>query len=696
MADATHEEDMEAVSLGPSCAGAAAPAPAAEPIKVSLRVSAGIASEDLTMKMCVTVQPPPEGERQPSDIICVIDNSGSMGMEATIVGAGGAAESHGLSLLDVAKHGVRTIVHTLTGKDRLGIVSFNHNSRVLLPMTDMTKEGQEKAGEALDNLVSGGGTNIWDGLSAGLELLAPAAKEPGHFGHVMLLTDGESTMRETIIPNLFSYKDQHEGLPGTVNTFGFGYNLDSQLLVGLANAGSGTYSFIPDAGFVGTAFVNMTSNLLATMGKDVYMTLDKPEAGAEIAEPLVHAGWTVEDKGEYLRVGLGNLQYGQSKDVVVPVTLASAEAASELGAGLEFEDINRQKVTVEFTPGKIASAADGEEAALAVEEQWCRCRFVEALQQGMGAAVTKSSSDVTNAQRLVAMAGAAIKASPAAGRKRVQELLEDVLGQSTMALSEDTYFVKWGCHYLPSVMFAHKLQICNNFKDPGVQGYGGPLFERLREEADDIFCKMPAPKPTARCYASYSTPSYGGGGSAPAAPVSMAAYNNPYAGCVDGASHATMADGSVRQVAELAKGDRVAGPGGAAAEVVALACAPCPDGRARLVELQGGLRLTPFHPVLVEGEWRFPIDIGEAEEYPCEAVYSFVLEGAPAMCVGGVPCIALGHGIEDGAAKHPFFSSRRAVEELAALPGYAAGRVELGPGSALRDPETGLVCGFSA
>merc|ERR1719329_1499421 len=69
------------------------------------------------------------------------------------------------------------------------------------------------------------------------------------------------------------------------------------------------------------------------------------------------------------------------------------------------------------------------------------------------------------------------------------------------ALSKDEWYAKWGVHYLPSLMCAHLSQQCNNFKDPGVQAYGGGLFANLRDEADDIFCSLPPPKPTARAAA---------------------------------------------------------------------------------------------------------------------------------------------------------------------------------------------------
>jgi Mg-chelatase subunit ChlD len=56
------------------------------------------------------------GKRAPLDICCVIDVSGSMSTEALMPAdptTGAPAESTGLSVLDVVKHALRTIVSTL-------------------------------------------------------------------------------------------------------------------------------------------------------------------------------------------------------------------------------------------------------------------------------------------------------------------------------------------------------------------------------------------------------------------------------------------------------------------------------------------------------------------------------------------------------------------------------------------------------
>jgi len=441
------------------------------------------------------------------------------------MGASGNAESHGLSLLDVAKHGVRTIVKALNANDRLAVVAFNNQASDVFPLTAMNEAGQKMAEKELDGLQSGGGTNIWDGLVAGLNALR-AVPANNRFAHVMLLTDGESQNREAILPNLEAYKQQHEGLPGTINTFGFGYQLDSKLLVNMANAGSGAYSFIPDAGFVGTCFVNMMSQLLVTMAKGVFLTVEKPE-NAVLLDPQVHGTWQAEDMKDFWNIGVGTLQYGQSKDIVMRFKLK--KASTEVFAAARYEDVSRKQVDIQGVTAQVGGPVD-EAAMLGVEEQWCRSRYVEVLVHVITQAETSRSQDQTRQglQKVMDLAEE-VKSSPAIFLDTTKTLLEDIQGQSSEALSRHEWYWRWGLHYLPSVVFAHKLQICNNFKDPGVQHYGGDLFRSIRDEADDIFCKLPAPKPTARTYARTSmSSSYAGG--AVRAPINMAAYNDASAG----------------------------------------------------------------------------------------------------------------------------------------------------------------------
>ena len=108
----------------------------------------------------------------------------------------------------------------------------------------------------------------------------------------------------------------------TISTFGFGYNMDSLLLVDMALTGSGTYSFIPDASFVGTVFVNIVSNLLVAMAQEVFCDL-QCEDGVEISK--VRGDYAHTKTWSGCRISLGTLQIGQLRDIALQVLVAKPE-----------------------------------------------------------------------------------------------------------------------------------------------------------------------------------------------------------------------------------------------------------------------------------------------------------------------------------------------------------------------------------
>ena len=65
-------------------------------------------------------------------------------------------------------------------------------------------------------------------------------------------------------------------IPCRIFTFGFGYELDSEMLSEISNAGSGAYNFIPTAAMVGTVFVNAISNIRTTFATNAKIKLDAP------------------------------------------------------------------------------------------------------------------------------------------------------------------------------------------------------------------------------------------------------------------------------------------------------------------------------------------------------------------------------------------------------------------------------------
>lgn len=152
--------------------------------------------------------------------------------------------------------------------------------------------------------------------------------------HTYLNIDGEPNIEPPRghIPMLQLYREKNQGrFPGTISTFGFGYGVKSLLLRDIAMVGGGMYAFIPDSGFVGTAFVNALANQLATMGMHATLSLEVP---SELHMSLARDGercvvgqtnGTVAITSWGVSVDVGNVKFGQKKDVVFRFSVPEAE-----------------------------------------------------------------------------------------------------------------------------------------------------------------------------------------------------------------------------------------------------------------------------------------------------------------------------------------------------------------------------------
>lgn len=179
---------------------------------------------EVTYSVSIEVPEPTGDRRLPVTVCCVVDTSGSMCSEASVQGV----ESSGLSMLDIVKHAVRTIITTLDHNDRFALVDFSDAGRVHLELTAMTPAGKELALQKVEVLKPGGMTNLWDGLLKGMEVLERAGDAVGN-GGVFLLTDGvpSNDPPRGYIPSMVRYREKlGKDYPGCINTFGFGYSLN--------------------------------------------------------------------------------------------------------------------------------------------------------------------------------------------------------------------------------------------------------------------------------------------------------------------------------------------------------------------------------------------------------------------------------------------------------------------------------------
>jgi len=87
-----------------------------------------------------------------TDVACVVDVSGSMGTLA--VESDGVPNKDGLSILDIVKHALKTVMHSLGPQDRLALVGFSTTANTVFTLQPMTEENRKKALEALEGTKS--------------------------------------------------------------------------------------------------------------------------------------------------------------------------------------------------------------------------------------------------------------------------------------------------------------------------------------------------------------------------------------------------------------------------------------------------------------------------------------------------------------------------------------------------------------
>lgn len=668
-----------------------------------------IASKDA---LVVKIQPPKAPLKPishvPCDVVLVIDISGSMCSSAPVPGEG---EDTGLSVLDLTKHAAFTIIESMDERDRLGIVTFETESRVVQALEPMTNGNKEQARKRIRALKPMGSTNLWHGMLDGIKLFENEEDSP-RVPAIMVLTDGEPNHMcpaQGYIPKMRSM----DPLPATIHTFGFGYSLRSGLLKSIAEFSGGNYAFIPDAGMIGTVFVHAVANLQSTFATNASLEL-KYASTLEIEQTLGDAvdKQAAVDAGKgqmQLTIPLGNIQYGQSRDLWLRLKGTTQEKQISdyaIEATLTFEEAEKSVPSMSLARlGDCTTTTLSTDEAVYHESRALICSFISSLlplgSDGEYRALTAEAKIAGKRQELARL----IETLPGQDltdnlNKSLMEDLNGDLpkGQISLAISTPEFFIKWGRHFLPSYVNALTRQICNSFKDSAPLQFGSqsPLFIACRNRLDNAFDNIPAPPPSRlvlRHNGGHNARSFS------AAPSSMARYRNASGVCFAGSTLVELASGRIIEIRKLKRGSRVITPLGPRKVHLILKTTVSSETLYRI----GSLLVTPWHPLSVDGKnWDFPANMSDAPVLYTGFIYSVLLQpdgrsDAHAIRVGGAAWgVTLGHGITRGmdTRAHEFFGDYMRVKiGLLKLAGTGRKGVVKGQGVE-RDPATGLVRGF--
>jgi hypothetical protein len=542
--------------------------------------------------------------------------------------------------------------------------------------------GRAQASAALDTLNADGGTNLWAGLFAGMESLRDDSNTMRKRS-LLLLTDGQPSVTPPRghEAELKKYLEAHPDFRFQLNTFGFGYGLDSALLLNLATEANGTFAFIPDAKILGTCFVNSIANAVCTYSQKSTLHL-LLQNGAEFAGPVLGNLSSLDTTWGRV-VDLGPLLSGTTRDVVVPISIpANIESyleaivvwknadGSESRKCVVSGSVDDEKASLAHT---LAAIARNElvSASISAVKDACDGKSKAANDELFGIS-GKITGYIVEAQANVNSSDEEISA--------LSDMHTDVSGRMIKSLTTKERFNRWGKHFLRAITRAHQIQHCTNFMDPGLQSYRGELFKRVVDEGGKIFVELPAPKRSTN--RGISSSSYSHASSPSSSRSSSPQMQTYYGGCGGGCfgEHSTVLvnkNGLVKSiyVKDVSPGDEIFV---SYDETAIVRCVVKIYGKKSVVCFDNGLVITPSHPIRVNGEWAYPKNQTSEHHFDwCNTVYNFVLDRHHVVLVNRVECVTWGHGFTGDVVEHAFYGTHQVIDTLSRLPGWNEGYVHV-------------------
>ncbi len=205
-------------------------------------------------------------------IMLVLDNSGSM--NRTVMGSTRTQQS-------IANDGAALAVMTLDKTDMVGVISFNLDYTVEVPLS---RNSDPKATAAkIRSITSDGGTNIPPALDAAYRQLKGVTAD---VRHIILLTDGRSQGTELLAD--LAAKIHDDGI--SVSTIGVGDQADTRTLADMAARGGGQFYQVSDPTILPRIFLKAVRVLRTPLVREAPFTPVLLGTGSPLVEGLGSIG----------------------------------------------------------------------------------------------------------------------------------------------------------------------------------------------------------------------------------------------------------------------------------------------------------------------------------------------------------------------------------------------------------------------
>jgi len=311
----TFNDDDELVAVCRRAATAAKPmgAERVPPLSISTRVEYAAIPSGMEQDVfgIVTVQasaaPEPQDtskDRQPLDLVCVLDVSGSMFGEK----------------LALVQQAIQFLIKESQPQDRVSIVAFNHGASRVLRLCRMEASGKAQASEAVQQLTSDGGTHIPGGVEVALEVME-RRRQRNPVSAILLLTDGQDGSDSRTWTSLIA-RTQNAGC--SLYAFGFGADHDARLLTEVAELAQTPFTYVEDVDQIGAAFAGAIGGLVSVAAQQVEVSLD-----CRVQLKATHTPFPSSQQGRLTTVKIPDVLAGERRDILVELSVPAYHGGSD-------------------------------------------------------------------------------------------------------------------------------------------------------------------------------------------------------------------------------------------------------------------------------------------------------------------------------------------------------------------------------
>lgn len=400
-----------------------------------------------------------QDSRTPVDLVTVLDVSGSM-------------SGTKLALL---KRAMGFVIQNLGPSDRLSVIAFSSTARRHFPLRRMTETGKLEALQAVNSLVSSGGTNIAEGLRKGFKVMVDR-KWKNPVCSIILLSDGQDTYTisgtsmtrpqadyKSLLPTSI-HRNGSAGFRIPVHAFGFGSDHDAASMHSISEISGGTFSFIEAEGVIQDAFAQCIGGLLSVVVQELQVKVESLHPRLEIGS--IQAGSyksSVMANAIMGFVDVGDLYAEEERDFLVTVNIPVDGTSDEMSllkvsctyrdpmtkGMMTLEEASQVKIQrPEITGTRVVS--------MEVDKQRNRLRAAEAMAEARAAA---ENGDLARAVSVLESCGKALSetASTRAGDRLCIALCAELKEMQERMASRRVYETS-GRAYILSGLSSHSWQ----------------------------------------------------------------------------------------------------------------------------------------------------------------------------------------------------------------------------------------------